>query len=568
MNLIRVLPEILINKIAAGEVVERPSSVVKELVENSIDAGADEVIVEILHGGKKSIKVSDNGTGMSREDAVLAFERHATSKIYGEEDLLRIGTLGFRGEALPSIASVSKVTMVTSEKESSTGTKVEIEGGKIINVSETGPSTGTVMEVKDLFFNTPARLSFLKGTNTELSHIVGVVESAALGYPEISFFLSHNRKVLLSLPGVSNFMERIHQIYGRELVENLIEIKSGPPFKEGIKFYGYISNPPYSRSDRGLQLIFINRRPVKNQVISHAISEGFHTLIMKDRYPVAFLFFEIDTAEVDVNVHPAKREVRFRNSSLIHEMVVMSIKEKLLGKTTEEIPPIPSFIKGGEEGYGVREALERYMKRSEVTLEEGKQARLDILLRPKSQVPETLLHAFRSYIIGAGEDGITIVDQHAAHERIIYEGLKDNKIEIQRLLVPETIDLSPKESLILIEKIDILKTIGIEIEEFGDNTFIIRSIPAPLKGVDYRRLILDILGELDEQESRIDEVDRIRILMACHGAIRANQSLTLEEMAHLIEDLGKTELPYTCPHGRPTTIRLGLRELEKLFKRK
>ncbi len=566
MGLIKILPEILINKIAAGEVVERPASVVKELVENSIDAGADEIVVDILHGGKKLIRVADNGAGMSKDDAILSFERHATSKIYEEGDLYRINTMGFRGEALPSIASVSRVLMVTSENGSSSGTGIEIEGGKVLNISETGPSKGTVIEVRDLFFNTPARLAFLKGTNTELSHIVGAVESAALGHPEISFFLKHNRKEILSLTKARDFIERIHQIYGRELVESLMEVKSGLLLKDinGITFSGYISNPPYSRPDRGMQAIFINRRPIRNQVISHAISEGFQSMIMKDRYPAVFLFFEIDTKEVDVNVHPAKREVRFRNSSMIHNIVAGAIKETLSGRTPEET------YEGEREKIipeGVKEALERYMERSEASLEERRQVGLDILLEPKSPV-RNALHAFRSYIISVSEDGITIIDQHAAHERILYESLRGDKIEIQGLLVPVTIELSSRESLILKEKLDTLKGIGIEIEEFGDNTFIIRSIPAILKDADHRSLVLSIIGDLEEKIPKIDELERIRTLMACHGAVRANQSLTSEEMASLIEELEKTELPHTCPHGRPTTIRFTLSDLEKLFKRK
>ena len=577
MGLIRILPEILINKIAAGEVVERPASVVKELIENSIDAGADEIIVEILHGGKKLIKVSDNGAGMSKEDAILSFERHATSKIYEEGDLYKINTMGFRGEALPSITSVSKVLMVTSlwvgsskESSSSSGTRIEIEGGKMPNISETGPSKGTIIEVRDLFFNTPARLAFLKGINTELSHIVGAVESASLGHPEISFSLSNNRKAVLSLPKARDYRERINQIYGRELVENLMEVGHGHPLKDinGITLSGYISNPPYSRPDRGMQVIFINRRPVRNQVISHAISEGFQSMIMKDRYPAAFLFLEIDTKEVDVNVHPSKREVRFRNSSMIHDIVVRAIKETLSGRTPEEIPTIPPFQKGGEEGIMVKEALERYMKRSENILEGGRQAGFDFQIKAKSPIPEAFLHVFNSYIVTAGEDGVMIIDQHAAHERILYESLRGDKIEIQGLLVPVTIELSSRESLILKEKLDTLKAIGIEIEEFGDNTFIIRSIPAILKDADHRSLVLNIIGDLDEKIPKIDELERIRTLMACHGAVRANQSLTSEEMASLIEELEKTELPHTCPHGRPTTIRFGLRDLEKLFKRK
>lgn len=569
MGLIKVLPEILINKIAAGEVVERPASVVKELIENSIDAGANEIVIEILRGGKKLIRVSDNGLGMSKEDAILAFERHATSKIYDEDDLYKISTMGFRGEALPSIASVSKVLMVTSEKGSSSGIKIEMDGGKLLSISDVGPSPGTVVEVRDLFFNTPARLAFLKGDNTEISHIVGTVESEALGHPEISFTLKHNKKVILSLPRTNRSIERIHQIYGRGVVENLLEVRSGPLSENNrITLTGYISNPPFSRADRSLQAAFINKRPIRNLVISHAISEGYHTLMMKDRYAVAFLFLDIDSIEVDINVHPAKREVRLRNPSLIHDIIAKSIRERLSEKTTEE-----TFQIDGEkiDLPGVKEAIERYMKRYEkASLEEERQIDFGLPLRLKSTISKDFLHAFESYIIAVNKDSVMIIDQHAAHERILYEKLKKEKIEIQRLLVPETIELSKKESLLLAENLDKIKTLGLDVEGFGSNTFIIRSIPAILQREDPKGVLLDILTELEKSQglSRTKEVERMKTLMACHGAIKASQPLNPEEMENLMEELKGTELSHTCPHGRPTMIKLRLSDLEKLFKRK
>lgn len=565
MGLIKILPETLINKIAAGEVVERPASVVKELIENSIDAGADEIIIDILHGGKRLIRVSDNGIGMTKEDAILAFERHATSKIYEEGDLEKIGTMGFRGEALPSIASVSKVLMITSKKGAS-GTRIEIEGGKILRVSEAPPSSGTTVEVRDLFFNTPARLAFLKGLNTELSHIVGIVESEALGHPDISFTLNHNRKVFISLPGAKNFIERIHQIYGRDLVENLLEVRSDPLARDHSKItiVGYISKPPYSRADRSLQAIFINRRPVKNPVISHAIAEGYHSLMMKERYPVAFLFLEVDYKEVDVNVHPTKREVRFRNSSVVHDLIVRTIREAFSENSTEK--RIERY-----DSEGVKEALEMYMRKVDLLKEEeGKQ--IGFGFTPKSEMTskKAFLQAFKTYIVTVNGEGITIIDQHAAHERVLYEKLRSDKTDIQRLLTPESIELSPKEAIILQESLDLFKDTGIEIEGFGINTFLIRSIPAFLKGSDIKRLIFDILVELGKGRgvSRIDVIERIRTIMACHGAVRGNQSLTSEEMANLLEELKKTELPHNCPHGRPTTVHFGIADLEKLFRRR
>lgn len=570
MGLIKVLPEVLINKIAAGEVVERPASVVKELIENSIDALADEINIDISHGGKKLIRISDNGTGMSKEDALVAFERHATSKIHSEKDLERIDTMGFRGEALPSIASVSRVIMMTSEKGASSGTKIEMEGGRITKVSEAGASQGTVIEVKDIFFNTPARLAFLKGINTELSHIAGTVELQALGHPEISFILKHNKKVLLSLTNAANHIERIHQIYGREFVENLLEIKSDPREKDynRINLIGYISKPPYSRADRSLQNIFVNRRTVKNPVLSHAIAEGYRSLMMKDRHPVVFLFLEVDHKEVDVNVHPTKREVRFRNPSILHDLVVRSIRGAFSLKSTEDITETGIEKHDAET---VKEAIERYMRKADMVEEEkGRPIGLGFHFRPDNALRKAFLHAFETYIVTLDEKGITIIDQHAAHERILYEKLKSGKTEIQILLTPERIELATREAIILKENIDIFKNIGIEVEEFGSNTFLIRSIPAPLKGVDIKKLLIDILDELRKGRrlSQINGIERIRMIVACHGAVRANQSLTPEEMANLMEELNRTELPHTCPHGRPTKISFGIVDLEKMFKRK
>lgn len=561
MATIKVLPETLINKIAAGEVVERPASVVKELIENSIDAGADEIIIDLINGGRRLIRVSDNGSGMSKYDALLSFERHATSKIYEEEDLNKIATLGFRGEALPSIASVSKVVMLTSSGDSVSGVKIEIEGARLKKVSEASSPKGTVIEVREIFFNTPARLRFLKGLNTELSHIVGIVEEESLSHLEISFLLTHNKRVILSLPKAKGPLERIHQIYGGDLIENLIEVRKD---MEGIRLMGYISNPGYSRPDRGYQFVFINRRPVKNPVVSHAIREAYQGLLMRDQYPAAFISIDMDTRKVDVNVHPTKREIRFRDPSEVHDLIVITFREALSRKVTE------GYIEESRESViaGVKEAVERYFSAKEMGIrnEKGLLLHPTLPLKLDTTLEANYLQAYETFIITVGKDGITIVDQHAAHERILYEKLKAEGIEIQTI-IPERVELSFKESIKLRDKLELLKASGIEIEEFGGNTFLIRSMPALLRVVESKRLLLDILGEL-EGEQGIDEIERVRIIMACHGAVKANQPLTQQEMARLVKELSETTMPQSCPHGRPTSVKLELKDLEKLFRRR
>jgi DNA mismatch repair protein MutL len=596
---IKVLPDTLINKIAAGEVVERPASVVKELIENSIDAKATEIFVDVVNAGRRMIRVSDNGEGMHREDALLAFEKHATSKITKEADLFDINTLGFRGEALPSIASVSKVRIITRPADADTGILVETEDGKIKKTLEAGAPVGTLIEAADLFYNTPARLKFLKSENTELSHIIALVNQQAIANPHIHFRLSHNNKELLNFSrgegegvGVGGSIsvalyQRIYQVYGEDFLNNMSTI-SGE--ENGIRIYGLISKPSFSRADKSHQDIFLNRRHIKNNIISRAIYDAFYTLLPKDRYPVAVIFIDIPPSQVDVNVHPTKREVRFLNQTAVYEAVKKIVKDGLLkGDAVAEGGRVNYLIQRGSKGHERREFLVSspdadYERQSGYAIEGARvmgQGAAELSNQPiqLSQLTECnvipLGQIDNTYIVADSSGELWLIDQHAAGERILYERLKNsynnNKIEIQQLLIPEQITLTSAESVILKDYIGILSDIGIEIEAFGADSYVIRGIPSLLGNNGIKQLLLDIIDGLNSFQRRPERneiVDKIIILMACHGAIRANHGLSNREMLALIEDLMDVCSAFTCPHGRPIVIKFTKTDLEKMFKRR
>ncbi len=600
---INVLPDILINKIAAGEVVERPASVVKELIENSIDAKATEIFVDVVNAGRRMIRVSDNGEGMHREDALLAFEKHATSKITKEADLFDINTLGFRGEALPSIASVSKVRIITRPADADTGILVETEDGKIKKTQEAGTPVGTLIEVADLFYNTPARLKFLKSENTELSHIIALVNHQAIANPHIHFRLSHNNKELLNLPraatvsqgsGLDHFYHRVNQVYGEDFLNNMSTISG----EEGdISIFGFVSKPSFSRADKSHQDIFLNRRYIKNNAISRAIYDAFYTLLPKDRYPAAVIFIDIPPSQVDVNVHPTKREVRFLNQTAVYEAVKKIVKDGLLkGDAVTEGGRVNYLIQRGSKGHERREFLVSspdadYERQSGYAIEGARvmghgswckgngAAELSNQPIQLSQLTECsvipLGQIDNTYIVADAGGELWLIDQHAAGERILYERLKNsynnNKIEIQQLLIPEQITLNSAESVILKDYIGILSDIGIEIEAFGADSYVIRGIPSLLGNNGIKQLLLDIIDGLNSFHGRPERneiVDKIIILMACHGAIRANHGLSNREMLALIEDLMDVCSAFTCPHGRPIVIKFTKIDLEKMFKRR
>lgn len=578
MSQIKILSSDLRNKIAAGEVVERPASVVKELIENSIDAGSTDIKIDILYGGKRLIRVSDNGTGMDKEDALLCFERHATSKLFNENGLLNIRTLGFRGEALSSIASVSKIKLITGIKGSPSGVSVEIQGDEVKEIKDC-PSIGTSVEVRDLFFNTPARKKFLKSNSTELFHIIDVVTKEALSHWETGFRLTSDKQETLNLPLSARPKERIMQVYGNEFFDSLIEVNNppSPPLEKGgeggfvenrdegqwinVKMNAFVSKGENFRDRRSNQFIFINKRPVKDQSLSHAVYNAYEGILPRDKHPVFFLFLDIDPWKVDFNVHPTKREVRFEDKESIYRFVNTSIRETVKGERTEyakqftEMPAAPlanvfdmsRFPQDTSYGSVISETLE---------------------FAYKPHLP--FIYLGDTFIAISGKGGLTLIDHHAAHERILYEKFL-NKINLNshQLLFPQQIKLSHKEYRIILGNILILKDFGIEVDDFGHETLIVRSLPDDLKEADIRGILSDVASCIIEgvaPDKTLKETIAARI--ACHSSIRGKGILNQEKISSLLTQLEKTEHPDQCPHGRPTRIFFSLDDLKKMFKRK
>ncbi len=560
---IKVLPPALVEKIAAGEVVERPASVVKELVENSIDAGATRIEIFIRDGGIKEIRVVDDGCGMSREDAVLAFKRYATSKIRGEADLFRISSLGFRGEALPSIAAVSRVTLITRRKEEIAGTRLIIEGGKVKDIQDTGAPPGTSILVRDLFYNVPARKKFLKSVRAEYHAIAQTVEKYALMYENIHFKLVNNGRQILQIPP-SDLISRISKIWGREIARDLISVKLE---KIGIRVEGAISKPHLTRKDRSKILIFVNGRPVKSKLVEDAIIRGYGTLLFRDSYPYAVIKLWVPPDSVDVNVHPAKLLVKFRDEEKITRLVATGIWESLVSKDN-----IPSVKKMNKTVHPEPVAVPRvsHVDETHFEVDEAKIGKKieDFIPLMRTSRMVVLGQIGDTYIVLRSPEGLVIVDQHAAHERIRYERFLREMREkkIQKLLEPIILHLDFVEYTKLLQMRDALKDFGFIIDDFGSESMIIRGIPPLLTKGDAEEAIKDIvsLGPR-ELETRRDDIVK---LISCKGAIKANQKLSVFEMEKLVEQLLRCENPYTCPHGRPTMIKLKLEDLERLFKRK
>lgn len=592
MSKIRILSEDIANKIAAGEVVERPSSVVKELLENSIDAGARRISISLQSGGKRLIKVDDDGEGMDRDDLMLAFERHATSKIAAVNDLTAIKTLGFRGEALPSIASVSRLIIRSNTVSSQPGIEVRIIGGVIKKVMECAMSPGTSVEARDLFFNVPARRKFLKSNETELAHIMDRIIPYALAHPEIHFSC-HHIKELLSAPPVANLKERIFQVYGKSILQGLLELKHEAEF---LKLKGFISQRDFHRSSANMQFIFVNNRIVRDKVISHAIREAYQTFIPKGRYPIIFLFLELPSEMVDVNVHPTKIEVRFQQQGFIHDTVRESILSLLTKERTttlfkaeeqREKAPIPQ-----DDDYlaRIRHRAEKSLGRAlwqPATLPPREAPRRKLPTakpaaapppereeRMAAEGPVVLGQHKNSYIVAVDEEGVLIVDQHAAHERILYEQLmaklQEDRIERQLLLMPLIMELDPAQSILLQEQEEDLQKVGFVIEPFGKKSFAVKEIPAPLIDCAVEPVILEILSAFKEELEGAEKekiYHKMICSIACHSAIKANEYLTMEKMQYLLDELRKREIPLTCPHGRPIMLRIADKDIEKNFLR-
>jgi len=668
MGRIHVLSDNVANKIAAGEVVERPASVVKELLENSLDAGSTRIKIQIEAGGKKLIQITDNGCGMVRDDALLAFERHATSKIKNAEDLVNISTLGFRGEALPSIASVSRLHLETRAPEEESGTVVEINGGKIFRVEEAGLPAGTSITIRDIFFNVPARRKFLKAESTELSHIASLVTHYALAHPDKHFELHSSTNAILVAPPVSGQSERVFQVFGREVLDGLIPVAamqpleriglpqpppwrraeileeasedgsdSAPPAPGELRVHGFVSKPEIQKLNRNSIYVFVNGRLIRDRLIQHAIIEAYRNIIPPTVFPVVLLFLEMPNAEVDVNVHPSKTEVRFRQQTAVHDFVRDSVRAALMkarpvAQFAAEIharataspsltpgarpdaaqiaqwgaqsaggafvlqaasfPPVTERLQFGMEGISVEANAGAALARlpQEIVAADGcappipeeqsedlpenqegasatELAPLLATLKPLGQIRE-------SFILAVNREGLWIIDQHVAHERVLFEKIlkqrSAQKVESQRLLMPLILELTAAQQAVFAEISDELNQNGFEAEPFGARSIAVKVAPAGIEGPQVERMLQELLEQFarEDQSLNLEKIrSRIAASIACHAAIKVNMPLEQNKMEWLLAELAKTDCPMSCPHGRPVVLRYSMKDIQKAFKR-
>ena len=663
MGRIHVLSEQVANKIAAGEVVERPASVVKEMLENSLDAGATRIKISVEAGGKKLIQIVDNGCGMVRDDAMLAFERHATSKIKDAEDLLSVATLGFRGEALPSIASVSRLRLETRAAEEEAGTVVEINGGKIARVEEAGLPLGTSITVRDLFFNTPARKKFLKAESTELSHIASLVTHYALAHPEKHFELHSSANAILVAPPVAGYSERVYQVFGKETLDQLIPVVARQPLEHvglpqpppwrrkeieedgeeaapkdpgQMRIHGFVSKPEIQKLNRNSIFVFVNGRLIRDRLVQHGLTEAYRNIIPPTVYPVVLLFLELPAGEVDVNVHPSKTEVRFRQQSVMHDFVRDSVRAALM-----KARPVPQFVTemrahatasqaltagtltpGAESkpwsgaasaaapwpathepaadgGFALQAPVpppvsERFQFEGGIAVEANA---ADSLARTVDAIPDNgctpaldlseeeptlsslgtlkpLGQIRNSFILAVNEDGLWIIDQHVAHERVLFERVlkqrAERKVESQRMLMPIVLELSPAQQAVFAEISDELQRNGFEAESFGARSVAVKVAPAGVEASAVEHMLHELLDQFSREEQSLNlEKIRARIAasIACHAAIKVNMPLEQNKMEWLLAELAKTDHPMSCPHGRPVVLRYSVKDIQKAFKR-
>jgi len=602
MSKIRVLADHVANQIAAGEVVERPASVAKELVENSIDAGATRITIEIEAGGRRLLKVSDDGEGMVRDDAVLAFERHATSKISVSEDLAAIGTLGFRGEALASIASVAKVELTTSTEGAASATRVTIDGGRMRDVKDAAHPRGTTIAVRDLFFNVPARRKFLRAEATETFHLTNLVTHYALAHPEIAFTFVNNGREVIRAASAKDLRERAYQIFGGEFLENLLEVNGG--HGDVARVTGFVSAPRDRRTSRDSQYLFVNRRFVRDRMIGRSLSEGYRSILPHGVYPAALLFIETPLEEVDVNVHPAKTEVRFRRQAAVADAVREAIKNALASAAYAPpqerampayvnapfIPPPPPQPRieyeyeppSGDEiardvaamteerkpvESGVPQSVVPPVPSAEKFTREVEAEALSSNIRALGQLDE-------SFIIATDEHGLLLIDQHVAHERVLFDKYRAleaaRQTDSQQLLVPETFDLTPAQAAVFDNLAPELENYGFELMRLSGRTVAIKATPADLPANEARNMLSELLDTVDAEKkdsARETLRDEIAASLACHAAIKVNMPLAPEKMRWLIDRLLQTSSPTTCPHGRPVILRLTRRDILKGFHR-
>ncbi|HEX4630494.1 MAG TPA: DNA mismatch repair endonuclease MutL [Chthoniobacterales bacterium] len=598
MSRIRLLPEILASQVAAGEVIERPASVVKELVENSIDAGARKIEVSIRRGGISLIRVVDDGCGMDRDDALLSLERHATSKIRTAKDLAAIATLGFRGEALPSIASVSRFRLTTREHDAVAGTEIIVAGGKIETVRDGGEAPGTQIEVRSIFYNLPPRRKFLRSENTESRNLEHQLHLQATGHPEIAFAFVRDERVIFQLPAAASLLDRIRDLHGKELVDRLLPVDEAN--NAAIRIRGLIGQAGVSRQTRAQQLVFVNGRAVENVVLSAGLREGYHTALMKGQFPVTFLFLDLDPAAVDVNVHPAKREVRFRDPNSVREAIVQAVRRTLESGRHEwqqqfRAPVAPAVA--GIVDPGPSRAAAPVSTEPGSSIPATTEALPSFHARPNEQLPSIAASAWNDqpaaatasrdqqfqiigvlnklYVLMENQDGLVLVDQHAAHERILFEELRrrmeEQGVPSQRLLLAQTFELAPRDAEWVERNSATLQKMGIGIEPFGANAFKIDSLPTFLDVSDpvtFMRKVIDGLKSASNGSSAMRLGEEMIAKTVCRHAVKANDPLRYLEVEKLITDLLHCDLPYCCPHGRPTMIQISHAELEKKFGRK
>ncbi len=654
MGKIHVLPERVANQIAAGEVVERPASVVKELLENALDAGGTRIRINVEAGGKKLIQITDNGCGMVRDDAMLAFERHATSKIKDTDDLLNIATLGFRGEALPSIASVARLYLETCAEEGAAGTVIEINGGKMMRVDEAGLPLGTSITIRDLFFNTPARKKFLRSESTELSHIASLVTHYALAHPEKHFELHAATNALLVAPPVAGYRERVYQVFGKETLDQLIPLAAvqvlervglpqPPPWRRDpeeelekpepgeMRLHGFVSKPEIQKLNRNSIFIFVNGRLIRDRLVQHALTEAYRNILPPTVFPVVLLFIEMPAAEVDVNVHPSKTEVRFRQQTVMHDFVRDAVREALMKarpvpQFLSEINAQPSASAGltpgtrGTDGRGdgqsapwrdlyappvagftlqaptIPAATARLEFDGGIAIEAN--AAVSLARAPEVSVPDhgcappieeaaqtpPTLESLRtlkalgqirnSFILAVNEDGLWIIDQHVAHERVLFERILRQRaaqqVESQRLLMPLVIELTPAQQAAFSEIATELAHNGFEAEPFGSRSIAVKVAPADVDAAQIEHMLNEVLEQLTREDQAINlEAVRTRIAasIACHAAIKVNMPLEQNKMQWLLAELAKTQHPMSCPHGRPVVLRYTMTEIQRAFKR-
>ncbi len=582
MSKIHVMSEALANKISAGEVVERCSSIVKELVENSIDAKASEIKIELVKGGLESIKVTDNGVGMDREDATLAFSRHATSKLIRDDDLFFIDTMGFRGEALPSIASVAEVELKTSDGEDST--YVHIKGGEILENTSGDLRVGTSITVKNLFYNTPARLKYLKAENTEAYNSISLIEKLALAHPQIKFTLINNQKIVVRTTGSNVLLKTIHEIYGLNVSNKMLEFKNG---NNDFDIYGYICKPEVLRSNRNDFNTFVNDRVIRNSEINKAINDAYYTYKPDGKYPIVVLKINTDPTLVDVNIHPTKQDVKISKMQELYDLIYTTIKDTLYQNLL-----IPNALK--EESVNIikdsviADIVSSMTKREDpvqtelnfqVEVKENKkevsaQEELVVNKEMKSLVLYPVGLALGTYIIAENDEGIYMIDQHAAQERVNYErylhALRKKEVTTTYLLIPITIELSASDFLVLKENLSVLTNIGFIIEEFGVNTFVVKGHPTWILE-DYEeesiRKIIDLVISIQDKFDPVKFNDQMAKTLACKMSIKANMRISHEAQEELLNELVLCDNPYNCPHGRPTIIKFSIYDLERMFKR-